>query len=158
MSVPRSHASHPTDTIPTEGLEDIKRLIKKCIPQFEGRELIRQGMCWCTDTQDANWLLCEHPAWKGLVLATGDSGHTFKMLPIVGNYVSDLIEGKVSTPSPLTPSPRSVAEAVTTSQLSHDLKHLWRWRPGAGDPNGTGRGGLRPKDLSEVTGWRHDQT
>jgi glycine/D-amino acid oxidase-like deaminating enzyme len=44
---------------------------------------------------DARWLLCEHPRWRNLVLATGDSGHTFKMLPVVGREVVDLIEGKV---------------------------------------------------------------
>ena len=96
MSVPRSHLSHPTDTIPSESIADLERLIDKCLPKFRGRELINQGMCWCTDTVDADWLLCEDPRWKGLVLATGDSGHTFKMLPVVGAQVADLIEGKVS--------------------------------------------------------------
>ncbi|OCF38305.1 sarcosine oxidase [Kwoniella heveanensis CBS 569] len=134
MSVPRSHAAHPTDTMPTESLDEIKRLIEICLPHLKGRPLINQAMCWCTDTDDANWLLCEHPRWNGLVLATGDSGHTFKMLPVVGAQVADLIEGK----------------------LSDEKKHLWRWRPGAGDPHGTGRGGPAPKDLSEVDGWKHD--
>lgn len=95
MSVPRSHASNPTDTVPTELIDDIKRLIATCLPQFEGRELINQGMCWCTDTDDAAWLICEHPRFPGLVCATGDSGHTFKFLPIVGAEIADLIEGKV---------------------------------------------------------------
>ncbi|WVQ85370.1 hypothetical protein IAT38_007535 [Cryptococcus sp. DSM 104549] len=134
ISVPRSHAQHPTDTMPTESLDEIKRLVKKCLPHLEGRELINQSMCWCTDTDDAQWLLCQDPRWKGLVLATGDSGHTFKMLPIVGGEVADLIEGK----------------------LSEEKKNLWRWRPGAGDPKGTGRGGPSPKDLSELDGWKHD--
>ncbi|KIR43257.1 sarcosine oxidase [Cryptococcus deuterogattii 99/473] len=134
ISVPRSHADNPTDTIPTEVLEEIQRLIKMCLPQFADRPLINQSMCWCTDTDDAKWLLCEHPKWKGLVLATGDSGHTFKMLPVVGGQVADLIEGK----------------------MSEQRKFAWRWRPGVGDPNGTGRPGPPPKDLSEVDGWRHD--
>lgn len=95
ISVPRSHADNPSDTIPTEVLEEIQRLVKMCLPQFADRPLINQSMCWCTDTDDAKWLLCEHPKWKGLVLATGDSGHTFKMLPVVGGQVADLIEGKV---------------------------------------------------------------
>ncbi|KAK8869469.1 hypothetical protein IAR55_000033 [Kwoniella newhampshirensis] len=134
LSVPRSHAQNPTDTMPTEVLDEIKRLVKKCLPHLEGRELINQAMCWCTDTDDANWLLCEHPRFKGLVLATGDSGHSFKMLPVVGNEVADLIEGK----------------------MPEKKRQLWRYRPGAGDPNGTGRGGPEPKDLADVDGWRHD--
>ncbi|ODO11460.1 hypothetical protein I350_00240 [Cryptococcus amylolentus CBS 6273] len=134
ISVPRSHADFPSDTMPNEALDEIKRLVRIALPHLAGRELINQAMCWCTDTADANWLLCEHPKWKGLVLATGDSGHTFKMLPIVGGQVADLIEGK----------------------LSDEKRHLWRWRPNAGDPNGTGRGGPSPKDLADLDGWRHD--
>jgi sarcosine oxidase/L-pipecolate oxidase len=48
VSVPRSHAVHPSDTMPTEGLNDIQRLIRTLIPQFVGREIIDQKMCWCT--------------------------------------------------------------------------------------------------------------
>jgi sarcosine oxidase/sarcosine oxidase/L-pipecolate oxidase len=96
ISVPRSHADHPTDTIPTSSLSDIHALILTCLPHLQDKPLINQAMCWCTDMPDARWLLCEHPRWRNLVLATGDSGHTFKMLPVVGREVVDLIEGKVS--------------------------------------------------------------
>lgn len=95
ISVPRSHADHPTDTIPASSLSDIRALIRTCLPHLRDRPLINQAMCWCTDMPDARWLLCEHPRWRNLVLATGDSGHTFKMLPVVGREVVDLIEGKV---------------------------------------------------------------
>ncbi|KII88422.1 hypothetical protein PLICRDRAFT_110680 [Plicaturopsis crispa FD-325 SS-3] len=135
ISVPRSHAVHPSDTMPEESLDDIKRLVATLLPQLKDRKLINQAMCWCTDTDDANWLLCEDPRWKGLFLATGDSGHSFHTLPIVGGEVADLLEGK----------------------LSSEKMKAWAWRPGAGDPNGTGREGPPPKDLSEVLGWRHEE-
>lgn len=48
------------------------------------------------DTEDAEWLFCEHPGYPGLFLATGDSGHSFTSLPVVGGQVVDLLEGKVS--------------------------------------------------------------
>ncbi|OCF33856.1 sarcosine oxidase [Kwoniella heveanensis BCC8398] len=133
ISVPRYHALNPTDTIPTEYVLEIQRLIEHCLPHLKGRELQNMAMCWCTDTKDMNWLMCQHPKFDRLVLATGDSGQTFKMFPVVGKQVADLIEGK----------------------LPEERKHLWQWRPQA-DDNGTGRGGERPKDLSEVEGWRHD--
>jgi sarcosine oxidase / L-pipecolate oxidase len=50
LSVPRSHAVHPTDTMPREGLEDIERLIATLLPDLVGRELINNKMCWCTGT------------------------------------------------------------------------------------------------------------
>ncbi|KAL7420417.1 hypothetical protein Q5752_005388 [Cryptotrichosporon argae] len=134
LSVPRSHAAHPTDTMPSEALGEIERLVALALPWLAGRPLINQAMCWCTDTPDANWLLCEDPRWAGVVIASGDSGHSFATLPHVGAEVADLIEGKMSA----------------------EKRNAWRWRPGHGDPEGTGRGGPRPKDLSQLDGWRHD--
>jgi sarcosine oxidase/sarcosine oxidase/L-pipecolate oxidase len=96
MSVPRSHAENPTDTFPTECELAIYKLIDTCLPHLSGRPLINRAMCWCTDTVDSQWLICEHPRYKNLILATGDSGHTFKMFPVVGKQVADLVEGKVS--------------------------------------------------------------
>lgn len=96
MSVPRSHAENPTDTFPTECEVAIRKLLDTCLPHLSGRELVNKAMCWCTDTVDSQWLICEHPEYKGLVLATGDSGHTFKMFPVVGKQVADLIEDKAS--------------------------------------------------------------
>lgn len=95
LSVPRSHAQHPTDGIPDEGRKAIHRVIDTFLPQLSGRQLVGEAICWCTDSFDGNWLLCPHPKYSNVFLATGDSGHTFKMLPIVGRYVVDLIEGKV---------------------------------------------------------------
>lgn len=96
ISVPRSHAIHPTDTIPTEGVEAIRQVIETCLPRFNHKILFDTAICWCTDSLDGNWLLCQDPRYQNLILATGDSGHTFKMLPIVGKYVADLVEGRVS--------------------------------------------------------------
>ncbi|TYJ56174.1 hypothetical protein B9479_003160 [Cryptococcus floricola] len=135
LSSPRAHADHPTDTIPTESLLAIQKLIKVCLPWLEGRELVKQGMCWCTDTEDGNWLLCEDPRWEGLVLMTGDSGHSFNTLPQAGNEVVDLIEGT----------------------LSEEKRNAWKWRPGRGDPDGTGRAGGPPKDLNDLPGWKHGE-
>ncbi|WRT67614.1 uncharacterized protein IL334_004586 [Kwoniella shivajii] len=134
MSVPRSHALHPTDTIPKEGELAIRKLMKTCFPQFADRPLFDTAICWCTDSYDGNWLLCDDPRYKGLILATGDCGHTFKMLPIVGKYVADLIEGK----------------------LSEEDEKRWKWRPEGRNPDDTGREGLKPQDLSDKEGWCHD--
>jgi glycine/D-amino acid oxidase-like deaminating enzyme len=95
LSVPRSHATHPSDTMPAEGAASVRRVVTTLLPQFGARAFAEEKMCWCTDTADAQLLLCEDPRWKGLVLATGDSGHTFHALPAVGREVVDLLEGTV---------------------------------------------------------------
>lgn len=58
--------------------------------------------------------------------------HTFKLLPNIGKHVVELIEGN----------------------LSDDLAHAWRWRPG-GDALRSVRGAAA-KDLADMPGWRHD--
>jgi len=74
VSVPRSHAKHPTDTYPDASEKSIQRAIDIYLPQFKNKELFNRALCWCTDTSDAALLICEHPKWKNFILATGDSG------------------------------------------------------------------------------------
>lgn len=74
ISVPRSHAKHPSDTYPDASEESIKKAVATFMPEFKNKELFNRAMCWCTDTADAALLICEHPEWKNFVLATGDSG------------------------------------------------------------------------------------
>ncbi|KAG4258947.1 hypothetical protein FPRO03_13413 [Fusarium proliferatum] len=64
------------------------------MPQFSDRPLLDARVCWCTDSPDAHWLIDRHPIHKDLLLATGDSGHAFKMFPIIGKYIADALEGR----------------------------------------------------------------
>ncbi|THY34892.1 putative sarcosine oxidase [Aureobasidium pullulans] len=94
-SVPRYASEYPEDGIPEEAMNAIKHFISTVIPQFEGREIKGAKVCWCTDSPDAHYLIANHPKYPGgeLLLATGDSGHAFKMLPIIGKYISNAVEG-----------------------------------------------------------------
>lgn len=83
ISVPRSHAKHPTDTYPDASEKGIRNAIATFLPRFTDKELFNRALCWCTDTADAALLICEHPKWKNFVLATGDSGYV-PVLPIPG--------------------------------------------------------------------------
>ncbi|PSN71712.1 fructosyl peptide oxidase [Corynespora cassiicola Philippines] len=132
VSVPQSHAKHPTDTYPDASEVTIKNAISTFLPRFKDKPLFNRTMCWCTDTADAALLVCQHPKWNNLIVATGDSGHTFKLLPNIGKHVVELIEDR----------------------LAQDLAHAWRWRPG-GDARKSRR--VAPaKDLADMPGWNHD--
>ncbi|WVW79839.1 hypothetical protein I302_101809 [Kwoniella bestiolae CBS 10118] len=133
VSVPRSHAKHPTDTIPLESEASIGRAVDAFLPRFKDKKRFNQALCWCTDTADANLLICEHPKWKNFILATGDSGHSFKLLPNIGKHVVELIEGT----------------------LSEELKESWKWRPGSGDALKSRRAAAA-RDLADLPGWNHD--
>ncbi|OQD68854.1 hypothetical protein PENDEC_c030G03954 [Penicillium decumbens] len=128
VSVPRSHAKHPTDTYPDASEATIRKAIARFMPHFKDKELFNRTMCWCADTADANLLICEHPKWKNFILATGDSGHSFKLLPNIGKHIVELLEGS----------------------LSQDLADAWRWRPG-GDALKSGRD-APAKDLADMPG------
>ncbi|KAH7233667.1 FAD dependent oxidoreductase [Fusarium tricinctum] len=93
-SIPRYSSDHPEDGIPLEAEIAINKFIDTVMPQFSGRPLIDARVCWCTDSPDAHWLIDRHPKHKALLLATGDSGHAFKMFPIIGRYISDALEGR----------------------------------------------------------------
>ena len=134
VSVPRSHAKHPTDSYPDASELSIRKAVATFLPRFEEKELFNRSLCWCTDTADAALLICEHPEWKNFILATGDSGHSFKLLPNIGKHVIELIEGT----------------------LAEDLTQAWRWRPGTGDALKSRRA-APAKDLADVPGWKHDE-
>ncbi|KOS19974.1 L-pipecolate oxidase [Escovopsis weberi] len=68
------------DLTPLRGLEDR--------PWRETR------LCWYADTCDGDWLVDWHPGWNGLFVATGDSGHAYKFLPVLGDKIVDCLVGK----------------------------------------------------------------
>ncbi|KAK7449712.1 hypothetical protein VKT23_013185 [Stygiomarasmius scandens] len=133
ISVPRSHARHPTDTYPDISEITIRKAITTFLPKFKEKELFNRTLCWCTDTPDAKLLICEDPRWKNFFLATGDSGHSFKLLPTVGKHIVELLEGT----------------------LQQELLEAWRWRPGSGDALQSRRA-APAKDLADLPGWKHD--
>lgn len=64
ISVPRSHAKHPTDTYPDASEVMIRRAVSMFLLQFTDGKLFNRRLGWCTDTADAALLICEHPRWK----------------------------------------------------------------------------------------------
>ncbi|KAL2834230.1 FAD dependent oxidoreductase [Aspergillus cavernicola] len=133
-SEPRSHAQNPGDTIPHQSRREIRELLAKTMPRFKDRPFVTEKVCWCTDTRDRNWLVDVHPVHSRLVLATGDSGNAFKMLPVMGKYIGDLVEGKSLDPM---------------------LQETWRWRPDRKGCETRLGGNGRTDDLKDMDGWTH---
>jgi len=59
----------------------------------------RTRLCYYLDTSQGDFLVSYHPTLsqssRSLFLATGGSGHAFKFLPVLGEKVVDILEGKV---------------------------------------------------------------
>ena len=83
-------------TLPREADEDLRRGLAKLSPikSLEERPWKETRLCWYSDTKDGDWLVDWHPGWDGLFIATGDSGHGYKFLPLLGEKVLDCMLGK----------------------------------------------------------------
>lgn len=79
--------------MPPEDQQQIRRLLAATLPALEDRPLVRQSLCWFADTSDSDFIIDYVPGTGSTVLLmSGDSGHGFKMFPIVGNWVRDMLQ------------------------------------------------------------------
>ncbi|KJZ78618.1 hypothetical protein HIM_02009 [Hirsutella minnesotensis 3608] len=52
-------------------------------------------MCWDASTPTHDFLITAHPHCQGLYVATGGSFHGWKFLPVIGDYVADMMQGSL---------------------------------------------------------------
>lgn len=50
-------------------------------------------MCWDASTPTHDFLVTPHPNCDGLYIATGGSFHGWKFLPVIGDYIADMLQG-----------------------------------------------------------------
>ncbi|KAH7014884.1 FAD dependent oxidoreductase [Ilyonectria destructans] len=81
--------------IPTKAMNTIASFVADYLPEIfeEGHDVAFTRVCWYTDTFDNHFVIDQVPQQPGLMVATGGSGHAFKYLPNIGNWVTDIIEG-----------------------------------------------------------------
>ncbi|KAH7157715.1 FAD dependent oxidoreductase [Dactylonectria estremocensis] len=54
-------------------------------------------MCWDASTPTHDFLVSPHPHCNNLYLATGGSFHGWKFLPVIGDYVVDMMQGTLGS-------------------------------------------------------------
>lgn len=78
------------------GPEEVDRLrafLAATFPGLVDAELVATRRCLYTDTRDGHLWIDRHPERPGLVVASGGSGHAFKLAPVLGELVADAALG-----------------------------------------------------------------
>ncbi|KAM5380881.1 hypothetical protein ACJZ2D_003405 [Fusarium nematophilum] len=131
-SVTHGFNAHPHDGMPVEMEEQVRDFLRQVLPELADREFFTTRMCWDSATKDYHYRICPYPAAKNLYVATCGATHGFKMMPVIGKYVVDMVEGK----------------------LPEHLAKAWSWKNGKGPETEM----LYPHpqdhdDLGGLTGW-----
>lgn len=82
--------------IPKQALKVLKSFLAEFLPELagEGLDLNLTRLCWYTDSFDNHFVVDHLPGQESVMVATGGSGHAFKYLPNIGQWVVDIMEGK----------------------------------------------------------------
>lgn len=87
---PRTMAE--SDVLPAEDERRIRQLLRETMPALADRPLVGARLCWIADRKDSDFIIDYVPgASSSVVLLSGDSGHLFKMLPLTGQWVQQLL-------------------------------------------------------------------
>ncbi|CAG8418529.1 unnamed protein product [Penicillium salamii] len=97
VSAPMLDANNTTSRfIPYDADLALKEGLTSLFPQFKDKSFSNRRLCWYSDTSQGDFILDYHPQYRNLFVATGDSGHAFKFLPVLGHYIADMFEGKAT--------------------------------------------------------------
>jgi len=86
--------------------QNLREFLSSTFSALADAPIVYTRICLYCDTNDGHFWIAPDPARRGLIVATGDSGHGFKFAPILGKIIADAVEGK-----------------------SNPLLQKFRWRP-----------------------------
>ena len=92
--------------VTSEEEKNLREFLSSTFPALADAPIVYSRVCMYCDTDDGHFWIAPDPERRGLIVATGDSGHGFKFAPVLGEIIADAVEGK-----------------------SNPLLQKFRWRP-----------------------------
>jgi glycine/D-amino acid oxidase-like deaminating enzyme len=83
--------------VPLGFIQRFREFLDAHLPSISGLDIASTRICWYCDTWDGDFYITKVPAQPRLILAAGGSGHAFKFMPVIGDIVADVVEGKSSS-------------------------------------------------------------
>ncbi|KAF2720206.1 oxygen oxidoreductase [Polychaeton citri CBS 116435] len=92
---PADRLPPPQDFIPYEDEKKLRQLLREVFPWMAERPFVEQKLCWFADSSDSEYCIDYVPETdNSLVVLSGDSGHGFKMMPVFGQWVLNLLQDR----------------------------------------------------------------
>ncbi|MEQ9324364.1 MAG: FAD-dependent oxidoreductase, partial [Polyangiaceae bacterium] len=70
-----------------------RSFLREALPSLADAPVVGRRVCLYCDSPDGDFWIDRPPEIRGLVVAAGGSGHAFKLGPVLGPLVADLVEG-----------------------------------------------------------------
>jgi sarcosine oxidase len=79
--------------IAPEYIERLRSFIRQYLPQADG-PAFGGRTCIYTNTANKDFLIDQHPESDKVIIASPCSGHGFKFVPVLGEIIADVAQGK----------------------------------------------------------------
>jgi glycine/D-amino acid oxidase-like deaminating enzyme len=80
--------------VPKQWIDRARAFVTETFPALTDALIVKTRLCMYCDTFDGDFWIDHDPNRKGLVVATGGSGHGFKFAPVLGSVIADVVEKK----------------------------------------------------------------
>lgn len=106
--------------IPAIAEQGIRWVLSRWAPSLAKKQFFDMKICWDAMTPDGGWLIDHHPEIQGLSVATGGSGHGFKFLPIVGQFICEALDL-------VTVEAAGSFTTGSTDSRKRQMREKWKW-------------------------------
>lgn len=95
LSIPiTSNSSPPEHRLSKFVVDQFKQFIRIFLPDLVQFGISQSKLLWYTDAINNDFIIDFAPEKKNLMVVTGGSGHGFKFLPVLGQFVVDVLENR----------------------------------------------------------------